>query len=113
MMMCTGIKQLFTGLSAICIAATIFGCSIFVSTPPTARIRIQGLDNKLYEHVIALDAPVEETNVEIRISEHNSLQLDFEWLWNSDAASQINDSHTGDEDSAPPLIPWVMCNYRF
>jgi hypothetical protein len=113
MIMCTRIRRLFTVLWTICMAVAICGCSIFVSTPPTAKYRIQGLDNKFYEYVITLDEPVNETNVGFRISNNYTLQLDFEWLWDSATDSRIAYNYLADEDMAPPLVPWVVCNYRF
>ena len=111
--MCKRIRQLFTVLWTICMAVAVCGCSILVSSPPTAKFRIQGLDNKLYEYVITLDQPVDETNVGIRISKNYTLQLDFEWLWDSMADNQVEYNHLADEDMAPPLVPWIVCNYRF
>lgn len=92
---------------------TTCGCSVFVSTPPTAKFRIQGLDNKLNEYVITLDEPVDATNVGFRISKNYTLQLDFEWLWNPNSESQIEYNYLPNEDTLPPLDPWVVCNYRF
>jgi hypothetical protein len=111
--MCTRIKHLFTILWTICTVVATCGCSVLVSSPPTAKFRIQGLDNKIYEYVITLDKPVGETNVEIRISKNNTLQLDFEWLWDSMADTEIDYNHLAGEDMAPPLVPWMVCNYRF
>ena len=94
-------------------ATALCGCSVFVSTPPTATIRIQGLDNKLYEYVITLDEPVDETSVGFQISKNYTLQLDFEWLWDSGMDSRIESNRVADEDMLPPLVPWIVCNYRF
>lgn len=113
MVMCTRIRQLFTVLLAICMVAAICGCSIFVSAPSTAKIRIQGLDNKLYEYVITLDEPADETKVGFQISKNYTLQLDFEWLWDYSTGSQIEYNYLADEDMLPPLVPWIVCNYRF
>jgi hypothetical protein len=113
MIMCTRIRLLFTVLWAICMVAEFCGCSIFVSTPPTANYRIQGLDDKLYEYVIALDEPTDETNVEFKISRNYTLQLDFEWLWDAGTGSEMDYDHLTDEDMLLPLVPWVVCNYRF
>lgn len=113
MIMCTRVRQLFTVLCAICMVVSTCGCSVFVSTPPTAKFRIQGLDNKLNEYVITLDEPVDATNVGLRISKNYTLQLDFEWLWNPNSESQIEYNYLPNEDTLPPLVPWVVCNYRF
>ena len=113
MIMCKRIKQLCTVLWTICMVVATCGCSVLVSSPPTAKFRIQGLDNKLYEYVITLDEPADETNVEIRISKNYTLQLDFEWLWDSMVDNQIEYNYLADEDTVPPLVPWVVCNYRF
>jgi hypothetical protein len=107
------IKQTITLLSAIGMLLVTCGCSIFVSTPRTAKICIQGLDNKLNEYVITLDEPVDETNVGFRISKNYTLQLDFEWLWDSGTDNRImNNSQCGDEIESP-LVPWFVCKYRF
>jgi type 1 fimbria pilin len=111
--MCTRITQLLAAISTICIVVATCGCSIFVSAPPTAKIRIQGLDNKLYEYIIALDEPADETNVGFRISKKYTLKLDFEWLWDSATGSQIGNNQLADEDTIPLLVPWIVCNYRF
>jgi hypothetical protein len=109
----TRTKGLLTVLAVIGIAVAVCGCSIFVSTPRTAKIRIQGLDNKLYEYVIALDEPVDETNVGFRISKNYTLQLDFEWLWDSGTDCRMINNSQVDDDTNSPLVPWVVCKYRF
>jgi hypothetical protein len=111
--MCTHVRQLFTVLLAISMTVVFSGCSIFVSTPRTAKFHIQGLNDKLYEYVITLDEPIDETNLEFRISKNYTLQLDFEWLWYSGTDSRVEDHHLTDEDTLPPLVPWIVCNYRF
>jgi hypothetical protein len=113
MIMCTHVRQLFTVLWAIFTAAAICGCSILVSTPRTAKFHIQGLNDKLYEYVITLDEPVDEANVGFRISKNYTLQLDFEWLWYTDTDSRIEYYRLTSEDELPPLVPWIVCNYRF
>lgn len=105
-------NQLLSVLSVICLMVSISGCSIFISTPRTARIHIQGLDNKRLEYIIALDEPVAETNLDIRISKHYTLQLDFDWLWESDSESFL-DYNPADNETIPPLAPWMLCKYRF
>jgi hypothetical protein len=111
--MCTRVRQLLTVFWTICMLAATCGCSIFVSTPPTAKIRIQGLDNELYEYVVTLDRPLDETNIGFKISKNYTLQLDFEWLWDSATDSRIDNNLMADEDTLPLLVPWIVCNYRF
>ena len=104
--------QLLALFTVICLMVTISGCSVFISTPRTARIRIQGLDNKHFEYIIALDEPVTETNLDIRISKNYTLQLDFDWLWESESESLI-DYSPADKEIIPRLTPWMSCKYRF
>lgn len=106
-------KHVIIVLSMIVLMATLNGCSIFISTPRTAKIHIQGLDNHHYDYIIPLDAPIaDEATVDIRISKRYALQLDFDWLWES--TIDIDPGRTSvDEDTIPPLIPWMMCKYRF
>jgi len=101
-----------TVLSVIILMATINGCSIFISTPRTAKIHIQGLDNQRHDYIIALDERLTEANLDIRISKRYTVQLDFDWLWGSATESQI-DNNPVDEDKIPPLVPWMLCKYRF
>ena len=95
------------------IVVMICGCSIFVSTPRTAKIYIHGSDNNLNEYIIALEEPVDETNVGIRISKNYTLQLDFEWLWDSGTDSRLITNFQDNDDAASPLVPWIVCKYRF
>jgi hypothetical protein len=91
---------------------TLCNCSVFISTPHTAKISIQGLDNTYYEYIIALDDPVKEKSLDIHITKNYAIQLDFEWLWESDSKTQLFD--TSMEDDLPsPLTPWLLCKYRF
>lgn len=105
-------KQILTALSAISLVAAISGCSIFISKPRVAKINIQGLDNKHYEYIVTLDEPVADTNLDIQISKHYTVQIDFEWLWNS-GADNLSGFGATNEDMIPPLVPWMLCKYRF
>jgi hypothetical protein len=109
----TRIQHMVTNLLVTGMLVTTCGCSIFVSTPHTAKICIHALDNTLNESVVALDQPVDETNMGIRISKNYTLQLDFEWLWDSGTDSRVTDSFQDNDDATPPLIPWIVCKYRF
>lgn len=91
---------------------TTNACSIFISTPRTARIHIQGLDNKYYDCIIALDEPTAKTNMDIRISKNYAVQLDFEWLWDADSDAELRQEDP-ETDIIPPLTPWMLCKYRF
>jgi hypothetical protein len=106
-------KQFITVMSAIILLASISGCSIFISTPRTAKIHIQGLDNQHYDYTIALDEPSAEANLDIRISKRYAVQLDFDWLWDSAGDSRTSLYNSVDEDMIPLLVPWMMCKYRF
>lgn len=90
-------------------------CSVFISTPRTAKIHIQGLDNKYYEYVVALDEPITKTNMDIRISKNYAVQLDFEWLWDASDDIMFGQKSTSDTDTdtVSPLTPWMLCKYRF
>ena len=94
------------------ILLTINGCSVFISTPRTAKIHIQGLDNKYYDCIVNLDDDAVGTNLDIEISKKYAVQLDFEWLWDSDNGAQL-DHEIANEDIIPPLSPWMLCKYRF
>ena len=110
--MYTHVKHFLTVLWMVYMVVSTCACSVLISTPPTAKFRIQGLDNKFNEYVIILDEPVNKTDVGFRISKNYTLQLDFEWLWDSATGSQTEYDST-DEDLVPPLVPWIVCNYRF
>ncbi len=106
-------KQFITVLSVISMLVTISGCSIFISTPRTAKIHIQGLNNQHYDYVIALDEPATEANLDITISKKYAVQLDFDWLWGSGFDTRMGYYNSVDEDKIPPLVPWMLCKYRF
>ena len=105
-------NHFLTVLSAICLMVSISGCSIFISTPRTAKIHIQGLDNQHYDYIIPIDEPATEANLDIRISKRYAVQLDFDWLWDSDRENRT-DYATTEEDTIPQLVPWMLCKYRF
>ncbi len=105
--------QFVTVLSVISLIATISGCSIFISTPRTAKIHIQGLDNQHYDYIIALDERLSEANLDIKISKHYAVQIDFDWLWGSAGDTRLDFNNSLDEDIIPPLVPWMLCKYRF
>lgn len=87
------------------------GCSIFVSTPRVARIEIQRLDNQLNEYIVALDDPA-DSKLDIHLTNRYTVQLDFQWLWNSNDTIQLNAENLEDQ-AIPPLSPWMVCKYRF
>jgi hypothetical protein len=103
---------LSTLLMAIIATLLVSGCSIFISTPRTATIHIQGLDNKYHEYIVALDDPATETSLDIQISKKYAVQLDFEWLWDSDDSPLLLDDNAI-ENTMPALTPWMLCKYRF
>ena len=107
------IRHMIANILLTGMVVMICGCSIFVSTPHTAKIYIHGSDNNLNEYIIALEEPVDETNVGIRISKNYTLQLDFEWLWDSGTDSRLITNFQDNDDAASPLVPWIVCKYRF
>lgn len=107
----SGIKRLgmLVVLGALMLA--LAGCSVFISTPRVACIRIQNLDNKFIEHHVNLDGPIEH-DLGIPLTRKYTLQLDFEWLWNMDKPSEIY-VETGPDAETTQLNPWMLCKYRF
>jgi len=103
---------LSTLLLAIIATLLVSGCSIFISTPRTATIHIQGLDNKYHEYIVALEDPAGETSLDIQISKKYAVQFDFEWLWDSDDSTLLFDDNAN-ENIMPALTPWMLCKYRF
>jgi hypothetical protein len=102
-----GLMVLF---AALMLAAT--GCSVFISTPRVARIRIQDLDNQYIEYVVNIDNPAEH-DVGIPLTGHYTLQLDFEWLWNMmDKQPEVYVAPNPVSDDGQ-LTPWMLCKYRF
>ena len=106
-------KRLFNLLACIGLLIWLYGCSVFISTPRIARINIQGLDNKYREYIVPLDAPSPDKNLDIPITKHYAIQLDFDWLWESGNKTQPYYYDSFDEDTAAPLTPWMLCKYRF
>jgi hypothetical protein len=89
------------------------GCSIFISTPRTARINIQDPNNTHHEYIVILDNSYNETRLDIPISDHYAVHFDFEWLWNSEFNAASAGCEVTDNDAVPPLTPWMICKYRF
>ncbi len=104
-------KKLCTVLIVISTLLITAGCSIFVSTPREARIEIQGLDNQLHEYIIALDDPT-ETTLDINLTRRYTIQLDLQWLWDTNETLQL-DVENLEEHAIAPLSPWMICKYRF
>ncbi|MGD9216475.1 MAG: hypothetical protein PVJ84_16810 [Desulfobacteraceae bacterium] len=96
-------------LVALMVAAT--GCSVFISTPRVACIRIHDLDNKWIEHVINIDDPP-TSDSGIQLGNKYRLQLDFDWLWNTGRRSEIYMEAATDLDESK-LTPWMLCKYNF
>lgn len=89
----------------------VSGCSVFISTPKVAHFQVQRPDDKFIEYVVNLDDPT-ETDLDIHINNRYTIQLDFEFLWDSDQGSEIYvESYTDPAD--PLLAPWMLCKYRF
>lgn len=87
------------------------GCSVFISTPRVARFHVQRPDNKFIEYYVNLDDP-SETNLDIHLTNRYTVQLDFEWLWDSDEPSELY-LETNADPADPLLVPWMLCKYRF
>lgn len=100
-----------TLLMVIIVLLTMSGCSLLISKPRIAKIRIQGLDNKYHECIVSLDGISSENDMDIQISKNYAVQIDFEWLWDSDSKTYLGPETPQDE--APPLTPWMLCKYRF
>ena len=107
------IKQILIVLFLTCLIVFPNGCSVFISTPRTARIHIQGLGNEYYDYIITLDQPLPEANLDIRISDRYAVQIDFEWLWDAYNNDQADSNALQVEDQIVPLVPWMQCKYRF
>jgi hypothetical protein len=90
---------------------TTTGCSVFLSTPQMASYQIQRLDNSFVEMVIRIDEPT-ETNLDIRLNNRYTLQLEFDWLLNMEETPRFYEEakHMSED---PLLTPWMMCKYRF
>jgi hypothetical protein len=102
-------------LCPIIIACTLIlttGCSVLISTPPVARIQIHGLNNQTNVYIVALDAAPTQSTIDIRITDRYAINLDFQWLLgsNSESEMELTDDHLTQK---PPIIPWMMCTYRF
>lgn len=110
--MSNNIKKNLYLLALIGALINLCGCSVFISTPRTAKISIQGLDNQYYEYVVPLDDPVSDNNLDIPITKHYAIQFDFEWLWESGSDNQLY-QQAAEEDMIAPLSPWMLCKYRF
>jgi hypothetical protein len=99
-------------LLVVIVLLNIGGCSVLVSKPRIAKIRIQGLDNKYHECFVSLSGISSENDLDIQISKNYAVQIDFEWLWDSDTNTYLGPEKPQDEAS-PSLTPWMMCKYRF
>jgi hypothetical protein len=98
-------------LIVMSVLLNISGCSVLISKPHVAKIRIQGLDNKYHECIVSLD-DTSSNNMDIQISKNYAVQIDFEWLWDSDMEARLS-PETPQEEIIPPLTPWMLCKYRF
>ena len=96
-------------VATVTVATT--GCSVFLATPQMAHDQIQQLDDSFVEMVIRIDEPT-ETNLDIRLNNRYTLQLEFDWLLNMEETPHFYEDtkHMSEE---PLLTPWMMCKYRF
>ena len=84
---------------------------MFVDIPRVARVPISGLNNQLNEYIIELDDLGQE-DLEVRLTDHYAIQLDFQWLWDENKTPDVTTDELFDEANAP-LSPWMTCKYRF
>ncbi len=100
-------------LSALILSSIFFwvcGCSVIISTPRQAEIRVQGLNDQFRSEFVTLDDLVEQ-NLEIPLSNKHALMLDFQWLLGSDEHLDSEAPHNIVVESE--LAPWLTCQYRF
>lgn len=87
------------------------GCSVFMSTPRVAHVKITGLNNQLSEYVINLD-DLTESDMDIPLNDHYAIRLDLE-LMCSDQDLMNSDSRLTREEPGAQFSPWVMYKFRF
>jgi hypothetical protein len=93
-----------------CLLVWVGGCSIMISTPRQAEIRVQGLNDQFRTEFVTLDDLVEQ-NLEIPLSNNYTLMLDFQWLLGSD--DEPDPDANLPSIVASELTPWLMCTVRF
>jgi hypothetical protein len=90
----------------------VSGCSVFVATPKTTRVKVTGLNNLIDEYIIVTNEP-DETELDIRLTDRYTLCLDFQWIWNDHISPAEMDSTLINDGLHPQLTPWITCKYRF
>jgi hypothetical protein len=93
-----------------CLLVWVSGCSIMISTPRQAEIRVQGLNDQFRSEFITLDDLVEQ-NLEIPLANSYALMLDFQWLLGSD--DELDSEANLPSRVESELAPWLMCTFRF
>lgn len=97
---------------AICTLLPCMGCSMLITTPKVASIKIHGIDNRLNEYLVVLDPEYSEHMIGIQISDRYALNLDFEWL--IDATIGFDEADIpGQPCEDIAVSPWMMCTYKF
>mgnify|MGYP001078631441 CR=1 FL=1 len=99
-----------TALILCCLLLWASGCSIMISTPRQAEIRVQGLNDQFRSEFVTLDDLVEQ-NLEIPLSDSYTLMLDFQWLLGSD--DELDSDANLPTMVESELAPWLMCTFRF
>jgi hypothetical protein len=87
-------------------------CSLLATPSHAAHIQITGLNKQIGEFVIALDT-YNDDDMDLRLSDHYALRLDFKWLWDADNDASNMYIKRDTEEFSPTLTPWLTCKYRF
>ncbi len=103
-------KSKLYALIICCLLVWVSGCSIMISTPRTAEIRVQGLNNQFRSEFVTLDDLIEQ-NLDIPLSDSYALMLDFQWLIGSN--DELDSEANLPPMAEPELAPWLMCAFRF
>lgn len=106
-------QQMNSKLQALiicCLIVWLSGCSIMISTPRQAEIRVQGLNDQFRSEFVTLDDLVEQ-NLEIPFANSYTLMLDFQWLLGSDDEPDSEENLPSRVE--PDLAPWLMFTFRF
>lgn len=93
-----------------CLLVWVSGCSIMISTPRQAEIRVQGLNDQFRTEFVTLDDLVEQ-NLEIPLANNYTLMLDFQWLLGSD--DELDSAAYLPSPVESELAPWLMCTFHY
>ena len=102
----------FYAAIVICALLMSTSCSMMISTPRVASIKINGIDNRLNEYLVVLDPEYSEYMIDIQITDRYALNLDFQWLIDATIGyEQVDIDGQFADDIA--FTPWMMGTYRF